>query len=65
MLITAVCGLIFNLIQVFILHENDGHYHLGQNGHDHDHDHEHDHKPVSPLELPNSRSNVLQPVIVH
>lgn len=43
MFITAVLGLIFNLIQMKILHSGDGHYHLG-GGHDHhDHDHDHDH----------------------
>ena len=36
MLIVAVMGLIFNLIQIKILHSGDGHYHLGG---DHDHAH--------------------------
>ena len=53
MLITAVAGLFFNLIQMSILHQGEGHYHLGgddhdhgEEGHDHDHHHEgggHDH----------------------
>ena len=42
MLIVAVMGLGFNLIQMKILHSGDGHYHLG-GSHDHGHDHEHDH----------------------
>ena len=43
MLITAVLGLLFNLIQMKILHSGDGHYHLG-GSHDHAHgDHDHDH----------------------
>jgi len=49
MLITAVAGLFFNLIQMKILHSGDGHYHLG-GGHDHshgDHDHGHSHGPRS------------------
>jgi Co/Zn/Cd efflux system component len=29
MFITAIAGLIFNLIQMYILHSGDGHYHLG------------------------------------
>jgi len=42
MLITAVAGLFFNLIQMQILHQGEGHYHLG--GDDHDHGEEgHDH----------------------
>lgn len=41
MLIVAILGLIFNLIQMKILHSGDGHYHLG-GSHDHDHD-DHDH----------------------
>jgi zinc transporter 2 len=59
MLIVAVIGLIFNLIQIKILHSGDGHYHLGgddggdchghghshgpEDGHAHTHDHGHDH----------------------
>ena len=53
MLIGAVVGLFFNLIQMNILHSGDGHYHLGgefhdhhdhgHGGHGHDHDHDHDH----------------------
>jgi solute carrier family 30 (zinc transporter), member 2 len=39
MFVTAVLGLIFNLIQMKILHSGEGHYHLG--GDDHDHGHEH------------------------
>ena len=42
MLIVAVMGLVFNLIQMKILHSGDGHYHLGGE-HDHDHDHGHGH----------------------
>ena len=38
MMITAVMGLFFNLIQMKILHQGEGHYHLG-GSHDHDHDH--------------------------
>ena len=47
MLIVAIMGLIFNIIQVKILHSGDGHYHLGGDEHggcSHEHDHEHDHK---------------------
>lgn len=46
MLITAVCGLFFNLIQMQILHQGEGHYHLGGDDHDHEHGeegHDHDH----------------------
>jgi len=42
MLITAGVGLIFNLIQIKILHSGDGHFHLGGE-HNHSHDHEHGH----------------------
>lgn len=42
MLIVAIIGLIFNLIQIKILHQGDGHYHLGGE-HDHDHGHCHGH----------------------
>jgi hypothetical protein len=42
MIIVAVMGLFFNLIQMKILHSGDGHYHLGgDHGHDHDHGHSH------------------------
>ena len=58
MLIVAVLGLIFNLIQMKILHSGDGHYHLGGehdhgeghgcsghgHGHEHGHVHGHGHK---------------------
>ena len=47
MAITAVAGLFFNLIQMKILHQGDGHYHLGGShdhaGHNHDHGHSHEH----------------------
>ena len=58
MLIVAVMGLIFNLIQMKILHSGDGHYHLGgehdhgpgeecgghhDHAHGHSHSHGHDH----------------------
>jgi len=43
MLIVAIMGLIFNLIQMKILHSGDGHYHLGGEHHHHDHDHDHHH----------------------
>ena len=43
MLLVAIASLIFNLIQMKILHSGDGHYHLGGDCHDHDHDHDHDH----------------------
>ena len=48
MLVVAVMGLVFNLIQMKILHSGSGHYHLG-GGHDHDHGeeghgHTHSHK---------------------
>ena len=42
MMITAILGLGFNLIQMYILHQGDGHYHLG-GGHDHNHGHDHSH----------------------
>jgi Co/Zn/Cd efflux system component len=59
MLITAVAGLFFNLIQMSILHQGEGHYHLGgdddddgEEGHghaheggSHDHGHGHSSKP--------------------
>ena len=50
MLGTAILGLLFNLIQIKILHSGDGHYHLGGeecSGHDHDHSdesHSHSHE---------------------
>jgi solute carrier family 30 (zinc transporter), member 2 len=43
MMITAVMGLFFNLIQMSILHQGEGHYHLGGGHHDHDHGDGHDH----------------------
>jgi len=53
MLVTAVAGLFFNLIQMQILHQGEGHYHLGGDDHDHgeeghgeeegDHGHSHSH----------------------
>lgn len=50
MLLVACIGLVFNLIQIKILHTGDGHYHLGgEHGHDHHghshhgHSHGHDH----------------------
>lgn len=43
MFVTAVAGLFFNLIQVYILHSGDGHYHLGGGYDEHDHEHEHEH----------------------
>jgi len=47
MLGTSALGLVFNLIQIKVLHSGEGHYHLGGDdkacsGH-HDHDHGHDH----------------------
>ena len=42
MLGTAGIGLVFNIIQMKVLHSGEGHYHLGGEGcagHDHDHDH--------------------------
>ena len=39
MLLVAIIGLVFNLIQIKILHTGDGHYHLGGDHHGHDHDH--------------------------
>ena len=49
MLVVAVMGLIFNLIQMKILHSGEGHFHLGGesscgHGHDHGHSHEHSHR---------------------
>jgi zinc transporter 2 len=48
MMVTAIMGLFFNLIQMKILHQGDGHYHLGGEGcgHSHSHapNHSHDHK---------------------
>jgi zinc transporter 2 len=43
MLLVACIGLVFNLIQIKILHTGDGHYHLGGDHHGHDHDHGHGH----------------------
>ncbi len=44
MFVVACLGLVFNLIQMKILHSGDGHYHLGgSHDHDHSHDHSHDH----------------------
>jgi hypothetical protein len=42
MFVVAVLGLIFNLIQMKILHSGDGHYHLGGGHHHHDHSHDSD-----------------------
>lgn len=45
MFVVACLGLVFNLIQMKILHSGDGHYHLGgSNDHDHSHDHGEGHK---------------------
>ena len=47
MLGTSVMGLIFNLIQIRVLHSGEGHYHLGGGDHQgcsgHDHKYEHHH----------------------
>jgi hypothetical protein len=46
MLLVACIGLVFNLIQIKVLHTGDGHYHLGgedHHGHDHSHGHGHHH----------------------
>jgi len=48
MLIVAVMGFIFNLIQMKILHSGEGHYDPGEevqqaHGHNHGHSHSHDH----------------------
>lgn len=43
MLITAVAGLFFNLIQMSILHQGEGHYHLGGDDHDHEEGEGHTH----------------------
>jgi len=52
MAITAIAGLGFNLIQMKILHQGEGGYHMGggkcdhdhgDGGHDHDHGHDHGH----------------------
>lgn len=43
MLITAILGLIFNLIQMKILHQGDAHYHLGGESHCHSHKNEEAH----------------------
>jgi Co/Zn/Cd efflux system component len=48
MFIVAVMGLIFNLIQMKILHSGDGHYHLGGGHNDHGHDHGHSSRVNSP-----------------
>ena len=57
MLIVAVMGLIFNLIQMKILHTGDGHYHLGgEMDHEHDHDHgHHAHEAHTPHQSRHSR----------
>lgn len=57
MLITAVMSLIFNLIQMRILHQDDGHYHFhddqentstkGSDVHEHGHSHGHGEKNVN------------------
>jgi solute carrier family 30 (zinc transporter), member 2 len=44
MFIVACLGLVFNLIQMKILHSGDGHYHLGGSHDHHDHSHDHGHK---------------------
>lgn len=54
MLIVAVMGLIFNLIQMKILHSGDGHYHLGG---EHECDHDHDHGSHHPHEDHHSHSH--------
>lgn len=38
MFVTAIMGLFFNLIQMSILHQGEGHYHLGGDDHGHSHD---------------------------
>lgn len=48
MFIVAVMGLVFNMIQIKILHGGDTHFHLGEGFHSHDHEegeegHDHDH----------------------
>ena len=43
MFIVAVMGLIFNLIQIKILHGGDTHFHLGEGFHGHSHGDEEDH----------------------
>lgn len=44
MWLVAVAGIVFNAIQIKILHSGDGHYHLGgEDHHDHDHGHSHGH----------------------
>lgn len=43
MVIVAIMGLIFNIIQMKILHSGEGHYHLGGEKHEHSHDHTHTH----------------------
>uniref|UniRef100_A0A7S3CRW1 Uncharacterized protein n=1 Tax=Strombidium rassoulzadegani TaxID=1082188 RepID=A0A7S3CRW1_9SPIT len=69
MLGTAIMGFIFNLIQMKILHEGDGHYHLGGSlsaegggcGHSHDHGgHSHHEKKVKKSQ---SQENVKEGAI--
>jgi zinc transporter 2 len=43
MFIVAWMGLIFNIIQMKILHSGDGHYHLGGASHAHEDEHDHLH----------------------
>ena len=45
MLITAVASLIFNLIQMRILHQDSGHYHFHDDQVEDSHDHGHTHDP--------------------
>lgn len=57
MFIVAVAGLIFNIIQILILHSGEGHYHPREGGHSHSHgDDGHSHgsskKPAADNEKP-------------
>ena len=71
MLVVAVMGLIFNLIQMKILHSGDGHYHLGGehdhgeghgcgSGHDHGHGHSHDHGAKKKIKDEEVKKNLLE-----
>ena len=41
MLITAVVGLICNIVNIFLLHGSGGHHHHHHHGHGHGHSHDH------------------------
>jgi zinc transporter 2 len=60
MLPVAILGLVFNLIQIKILHGNHDHGHAGHDhGHDHGHGHSHDHKQEKKIADPTVKESLL------